>query len=58
MIPDDAEDDIEDKPQKFFPDKFAQRDIAKIEVTCQFPHCSEVVTMKTLKVWNILCMYL
>ena len=41
--------------QKYFPDKFAQRDILKIKVACAFPMCSAVVLMKDLKV--CMCVY-
>ena len=36
--------------QKFFPDKFAQRDINKLKVKCQFTNCDDVMLVKDLKV--------
>ena len=36
--------------QKFFPDKFAQRDINKLKVKCQFTKCDDVMLVKDLKV--------
>ena len=36
--------------QKFFPDKFAQRDINKLKVKCQFTKCDDVMLVKYLKV--------
>ena len=67
MIPDDVEDGSQvfsgqliGLPaiyavhlQKFFPDKFAQRDISKIEVTCEFPNCPAIMPVKDLKVLSL-----
>ena len=42
--------------QKFFPDKFAQRDINKLKVKCQFSKCDQIILVKDLKVClTLLC---
>ena len=42
--------------QKYFPDKFAQRDILRLIVTCEFPGCPAKVSIKELKVCVCVCM--